>query len=117
MKVTDTLPDELTAAYSCGTLVEAGSESTSTVINNWLLALLLYPKAMRDAQEEIDRVCGEKMPSFDDIDNMPYLQAMVKETLRWRPITKFGVNHSTTEDDWYEGYFIPKDSVIMGNWW
>ena len=27
------------------------------------------------------------------------------------------MNHAVTEDDWYKGYFIPKDSVIMLNWW
>jgi len=110
--------DELAAAYSAGTLVEAGSESTTKVINSWLLACLLYPHTMKAAQEELDRVVGnERMPTFDDEQNLPYIRAMAKETLRWRPITKFGVNHASTEDDWYEGYFIPKGSVVMLNWW
>jgi cytochrome P450 len=110
--------DELTAAYSAGTLVEAGSESTSTVINSWLLACLLYPHTVKVAQEELDRVVGsDRMPTFEDEPNLPYIRAMAKETLRWRPITKFGVNHASTEDDWYEGYFIPKGSVVMLNWW
>jgi cytochrome P450 len=41
----------------------------------------------------------------------------VKETLRWRPINKLGTNHYVIEDDWYEGYFIPKNSIIMINQW
>lgn len=110
--------DELTAAYSAGSLVEAGSESTSTVINGWIKACLLYPHTMRDAQEEIDRVVGpDRMPTFADLPNMPYCRAMAKEILRWKPITKFGTPHSATEDDWYEGYFIPKDAVVILNWW
>lgn len=97
--------DELMAAYAAGSLVEAGSESTSTVINAWLKACLLYPETVKSAQEEIDRVVGpSRLPSFEDEPNLPYVRAMAKEILRWQPITKFGAPHATTEDDWYEGY-------------
>lgn len=39
------------------------------------------------------------------------------ELLRWRPVNKFGMNHHLIEDDWFKGHFLPKDSVIMLNWW
>lgn len=110
--------DELLAAYTCGGLVEAGSETTATTLNNFILAMLLFPEAAEKAQEEIDRVVGSgRMPSWEDEQNLPYVRALVKETLRWRPVNKFGMPHYTSEDDWYEGYFIPKGSVIMLNWW
>ncbi|CAH0046648.1 unnamed protein product, partial [Clonostachys solani] len=106
------------AAYAAGGMVEAGSESTSTVINAWILACQIYPHIVKSAQEELDRVVGsDRMPGFEDEDNLPYIRAMVKETLRFWPITKPGMNHATTEDDWYDGYFIPKGSVVMLNWW
>lgn len=111
------ISDEL-AAYAAGSLVEAGSESTSTVINAWIMACQLFPDVVGPAQEELDRVVGlDRMPTFDDEDKLPYIRAMVKETLRWWPITKPGMPHSVTEDDWYEGYFIPKGSVVAINWW
>ena len=110
--------DDEQAAYAAGTLVEAGSESTSTVINAWILACQLFPNVVADAQEELDRVVGpDRMPSYEDEDNLPYIRAMVKETLRFWPITKPGMNHASTEDDWYNGHFIPKGSVVMLNWW
>ncbi|OCL13591.1 cytochrome P450 [Glonium stellatum] len=110
--------DEEGAAYAAGTLVEAESESTSTAINSWLLACLLYPNVVGTAQEELDRVAGpDRLPTFEDEPKLPYIRAMAKETLRWRPITKIGTSHSTSEDDWYEGYFIPKGSVVVLNWW
>lgn len=110
--------DDLDAAYAAGGMVEAGSESTSSAINAWVIACLLYPDVVRKAQEEVDRVCGsDRMPEFSDEADMPYIRAMVKETMRWWPITKIGANHSTTEDDWYMGYFIPKGSQIILNWW
>ena len=37
--------------------------------------------------------------------------------MRWRPTTKLGMNHYVIEDNWYEGYFIPKDSVVILNQW
>ncbi|KAH8886617.1 cytochrome P450 [Thozetella sp. PMI_491] len=110
--------DEEQAAYAAGSMVEAGSESTSTVINAWILACQLNPHVVRAAQEELDRVVGpDRMPGFEDEDQLPYIRCMVKETLRWWPITKTGMMHATTEDDWYEGYFIPKGTAVMLNWW
>lgn len=110
--------DDLLAAYTCGGLIEAGSETTATTINNWTLAMVLYPDAMHQAQEEIDRVVGAgRLPDWDDEPNLPYVRAMIKETLRWRPVNKFGMYHASTEDSWYDGYFIPKDSVVVLNWW
>ncbi|KAH7126489.1 cytochrome P450 [Dactylonectria estremocensis] len=110
--------NEEQAAYAAGGLVEAGSESTSTVINAWILACQMNPHVVTAAQAELDRVVGpNRMPSFEDEDNLPYIRALVKETLRFWPITKAGMNHATTEDDWYDGYFIPKGSVVMLNWW
>jgi cytochrome P450 len=37
--------------------------------------------------------------------------------MRWRPTTKLGMNHYVIEDDWYKGYFIPKNSVVILNQW
>lgn len=45
--------------------------------------MLLHPRVMKKAQEEIDAVIGpHRMPGFDDYDSLPYLQAVIKETLR-----------------------------------
>ncbi|KAF4890444.1 Cytochrome P450 monooxygenase atE [Colletotrichum fructicola] len=110
--------DDLLAAYTCGGLVEAGAETTATTINNWTLAMILFPDVMRKGQEELDRVVGSgRLPTWDDEKNLPYIRAMIKETLRWRPVNKFGMYHASTEDDWYDGFFIPKGSTVVLNWW
>jgi len=110
--------DNLLAAYTCGGLVEAGSETTSTTLNNFILAILLFPNALKEAQEEIDRVVGkDRMPGWDDETKLPYVRALVKEILRWRAVNKFGMTHATSEDDWYGDYFIPKGTVAVLNWW
>lgn len=56
-----------------------------------MLAMVLYPDVMRKAQAEIDRVVGrDRLPNFGDYDNLPYMRAMVKEVLRWRPVGPLG---------------------------
>jgi cytochrome P450 len=80
--------------------------------------MTLYPETMRLAQEEIDRVVGDgRLPTWDDEASLPYVRAMIKELLRWRPVNKFGMMHATSDDDWYNGYFIPKGAVVVLNWW
>jgi len=46
-----------------------------------------------------------------------HIQAVVKETLRWRPVLPFAVPHTTAEDDWYKGMFIPKGTMCLANLW
>jgi cytochrome P450 len=56
-----------------------------------MLAMVLHPEAQRRAQEEIDRVVGrDRVPTFKDQDNLPYITALVKETSRWRTVGPIG---------------------------
>ncbi|TFK35719.1 cytochrome P450 [Crucibulum laeve] len=81
-------------------------------------ASAVNPEARRKAQEEIDRVIGgERLPDFNDRPSLPYVEAFYREVMRWRPAMPMGVAHSVTEDDIYEGYFIPKGATIMSNIW
>lgn len=53
--------------------------------------MILYPEAMCTAQAEIDAVVGrDRTPTFEDIDSLPYIQAVIKEVLRWRPVSPNG---------------------------
>ena len=68
---------------------------------------------MRRAQAQIDAVVGrDRLPTFADRDKLSFIEAMVKEVLRWRPVGPIGLPRLTLEDDWYKGYFIPKGSVL-----
>jgi|TARA_R110002003_G_scaffold198_6_gene15462 cytochrome P450 len=110
--------DDLAAAYTCGGLIEAGSETTGTTLNNFVLCMVLFPEVQKKAKEELDRVVGpDRLPVWEDEEKLPYVRGLIKEVLRWRPVNKFGMPHATSEDDWYEGHFIPKGSVAVLNWW
>jgi cytochrome P450 len=55
-------------------------------IMSLLLALLLHPEVQKKAQDEIDAVTGrERFPNFEDRPRLPFVDALCKEVLRWRP--------------------------------
>ncbi|KIW79286.1 hypothetical protein Z517_05898 [Fonsecaea pedrosoi CBS 271.37] len=80
--------------------------------------MVLFPEWLKKVQDELDRVVGSaRLPTFDDLPELPTVRAVVKETLRFRPVTAGGIAHKTTADDVYQGYFIPKGAIVHGNIW
>ncbi|KAI1261749.1 cytochrome P450 [Xylariaceae sp. FL1019] len=108
--------DELTSAI-CGDLIQAGSDTTANEITAFVQAMVLFPDIQRRAREEIDRVCGERLPTMGDAKLLPYVRACVKETLRWMPTALLGIPHAVLQDDEYMGYKIPKNAIVMMNTW
>ncbi|KAF9451148.1 cytochrome P450 [Macrolepiota fuliginosa MF-IS2] len=94
----------------------AASETSVAATMTFVLAMFNYPDVQRKAQEEVDSVVGpDRLPDFSDRPRLPYLSAIIKEVLRWNPIVPMSLPHMTTEEDVYEGYYIPKDCTIMSN--
>ncbi|KAG2110342.1 cytochrome P450 [Suillus discolor] len=95
-----------------------GMDTTASALQTFLLAMVLYPDVQARARAEIDQaVKHDKMPCLDDRASMPYLDAILREVLRWYPIVPLGVPHSISNDDVYNGYFIPKGAMVMVNQW
>ncbi|KAI9443599.1 cytochrome P450 [Lactarius indigo] len=104
-------------AWLVGTTVSVGGETTSTTLMWWILALLAYPEAQARAHAELDEVVGTaRPPTVADLPSLPYIRAMVKEALRWSRTVPLGLPHASSEDDWYEGMFIPKGTICFQNW-
>ena len=96
----------------------AGAETTASVLAWWTLAMVAFPETQARAQAELDAVVGRtRLPTFADYPHLPYIRAMVKETLRWCPVAPLALPHRTTEDNWYEGMFIPKGTVCIPATW
>ncbi|KAH9022271.1 cytochrome P450 [Lactarius pseudohatsudake] len=103
-------------AWLVSDMLSAGGETTSTTLHWWLLALLVHPEVQVRAHAELDEVVGyARPPTFADLPSLPYIRAMVKEALRWSPATPLGVPHASSADDWYEGMFIPKGTIVLPN--
>ncbi|KAF8970100.1 cytochrome P450 [Flammula alnicola] len=95
-----------------------GSSTTKAVLSTFFLAMLCFPEAQTKAQEELDRVVGQgRLPEFSDEPHMPYLSALIKEVHRWNTAGPIGIPHFLEQDDEYNGYFIPGQSIIIGNAW
>jgi cytochrome P450 len=105
------------AGYISGSLLQAGSETTAAILAGFMQAIVIFPEVVKVAQEELDRVCGGRLPDLDDVPDLPYIRGCMKESLRWMPSTFLGVHHSVIRDDEYMGYRIPKDAEIMYNLW
>ncbi|KAI9439112.1 cytochrome P450 [Lactarius indigo] len=109
---------EREGAWLAGMAYAGGADTTAASMEWWMLAMIAYPDVQRRAQAELDAVVGRtRIPTFSDFQRLPYIRAMVKETLRWRPMARLGFPHLTTEDDWYDGMFIPKGTMVFANVW
>ncbi|KAG6810033.1 hypothetical protein H0H92_013623, partial [Tricholoma furcatifolium] len=91
-----------------------GSDPAVAALSTFILLMILHPKVQQRAREELDSVVGTKrLPNFDDRPRLPYIEALLKEVLRWHPIGRIGIPHRAVQDDFYNGYLIPKGSIIL----
>lgn len=67
--------------------------------------MLHFPNVRKKAQDELDTVIGtERMPEYKDREFLPYVRAVINETLRWRPVAVLGgTPHAVTADNVYNG--------------
>lgn len=78
-------PNQL--ANFVGTLMQGAAETTSNVMLSHILFIAKYPWVQRKAQAELDHVCGtERMPTWTDFKALPYINCIIKEGLRIRPM-------------------------------
>ncbi|KFZ18300.1 hypothetical protein V501_01292 [Pseudogymnoascus sp. VKM F-4519 (FW-2642)] len=104
-------------AYQVGMMAIAGALTIASPMMSFVLAMVQSPEWLAKTQEELDRVCGDRLPAMADMENLPVLRAVVKEVLRWRPPVPTGIPHASTEDYVYQGYFIPAGSTIHAFEW
>ncbi|KAI8178409.1 O-methylsterigmatocystin oxidoreductase [Colletotrichum sp. SAR 10_77] len=110
--------EDFVTKWSAASLYTGGADTTVSSIDCFFLAMTLFPGPQQKAQEEIDRVVGTgRLPLASDRPNLPYTDALVKELLRWQPIAPMGLPHASSDDDVVEGYFIPKDALLLPNIW
>ena len=101
-----------------GTLTEGGSDTSASIITAFVQAMIAYPEVQKKAQAQIDEVVGaDRSPNWQDYDQLPYIAQCVKEAMRWRPVTPLTFPHALAEDDWVDGMFLPKGTVIIVNAW
>ncbi|KAH9847428.1 cytochrome P450 [Lenzites betulinus] len=96
----------------------AGGDTTMYSMQVFFLAMVRFPEVQRKAQQELDAIIGpDRLPEFADKEALPYINAVMKEVIRWHSVVPLGVSHYTTEEDEYNGYRIPAGTIIMPNAW
>lgn len=101
-----------------GELIEGGADTTAAQLLTLILAFALHPHVQERARAEIDKVCGtERSPLWSDFAQLPYINCIVKEGMRWRPVAVTALPHRVRQDDEYEGMLIPKDSTVFIPTW
>ncbi|XP_065855061.1 iridoid oxidase-like [Euphorbia lathyris] len=96
----------------------AGTETTSGTIDWIMTELFRNPQSMERVKEELNRVIGSKRKVEEsDIDELPYLRAVIKESMRLHPVVPFLLPRNTTEETKFMRYVIPKDTQVFVNAW
>uniref|UniRef100_A0A803KYZ3 Cytochrome P450 n=1 Tax=Chenopodium quinoa TaxID=63459 RepID=A0A803KYZ3_CHEQI len=97
----------------------AGTDTTSSALEWAMTELLRNPEKMKKAQIELDQVLGKdgSIMQESDIANLPYIDAIVKETMRLHPGGPFLIPRKAEEDVLLCGYLIPKHSIVWVNIW
>ena len=115
-----------------------------SVMQSLFLAMALYPEIQKKVQGETDDVVGpHRLPNFEDRPSVPYINAIVKELMRWHLVFPFCASFSSSHHhhhhhhhpsvpswrilklsptwlldiDEYDGYYIPKGTVVFGSAW
>ncbi|CAK7234014.1 hypothetical protein SBRCBS47491_008806 [Sporothrix bragantina] len=111
--------DEHAIVWTAASLYGAAADTTVIILTTFTLAMTMFPEVQKLAQAEINRVVGfDRLPGIEDREKLPYVNALIKETLRWWPIAPMGFPHTADDDIEYNGVFIPKGAYLLpGVWW
>ncbi|KAL1706679.1 cytochrome P450 [Schizophyllum commune] len=113
-------PEEEALIQTCATSFFAGgSDTTVSAMSSCVLALARHPDVQRRFQAEVDKFVAEnnRLPITTDRDDpaFAYVRAVISEVERFAPVAPIGPAHRLTQDDYYEGYLIPKGTTIVPN--
>ncbi|KAJ6489644.1 cytochrome P450 [Mycena vitilis] len=104
--------------WTAGAMYGAGGETTYSTVLIFIMLMAMHPGIQSRVHEEVDRVVGkDRLPVIADRPEMPFLNAVIKETMRWHPVLPLSIARRTDKDDVYAGKFIPKGTLVLPNAW
>ncbi|XP_060075258.1 cytochrome P450 1A1-like [Ylistrum balloti] len=98
-------------------LIGAGFDTIASSLQWSVLFMATHPDVQEAAHAEIREKVGLRQISFDDIENLPYIEACLFETMRHSCIFPFALPHSTTRDTVLDGHFIRANTLVFVNLW
>ncbi|XP_006342921.1 cytochrome P450 71A1-like [Solanum tuberosum] len=99
-------------------LLAGGTESSAVTVEWAISELLKKPEIFKKATEELDRVIGQnRWVQEKDIPNLPYIEAIAKETMRLHPVAPMLVPRECREDCKVAGYDVQKGTRVLVSVW
>ena len=96
----------------------AGTDTSAATLVWAMTGLMKNPKVMKNVQEEVKNLKGDKPFIYEgDLQNLPYLKAVVEEIMRLHPAVPLLVPPETIQTSHIEGYEIPKKTLVHANAW
>ncbi|KAF5619626.1 cytochrome family subfamily A (steroid 17alpha-monooxygenase) [Fusarium sp. NRRL 25303] len=110
---------DIDLAFTLATSVQGGIEtSTRTILWLFIAATAVNKKFMKRAHDVLDAVVGrDRLPCFSDRSSLCYIDAIISELLRWRPISPGGVPRRADKQDCFKGISIVKNAIVLTNAW
>lgn len=112
-------PDkEEAVVWVSAALYVGAADTTVAALSTFILMMVRHPDVQRKAQREIDSVLGStRLPRLEDRERLPYVEAVMKECMRYNTIGPLALGHSLRREDKYNGYTLPKGSTVYMNLW
>ncbi|KAI3713338.1 hypothetical protein L1987_71915 [Smallanthus sonchifolius] len=99
-------------------MVVGGTDTTSNTVEFALAEMMNKPDMLKQAQQELEAVVGKgNIVEESHINKLPYLHAIMKETLRLHPTLPLMVPHCPSESCVIGGYTVPKGARVFVNVW
>ncbi|URE38542.1 Cytochrome P450 [Musa troglodytarum] len=99
-------------------LIAGGTESSAVTVEWAISELLKHPEVLEKATEELDRVVGrERWVEEKEVHRLPYVESIVKETMRMHPVAPMLVPRLSREHTTFDGYDIPAGTRVLVNVW
>ncbi|KAF9069142.1 cytochrome P450 [Rhodocollybia butyracea] len=108
--------DEILIRNMAATTYTAGADTVVSSITSLLLAMCCSkPEVQNKAQRELDQL--GRLPVFSDRSQLPYIECICHELLRWNPVVPLSLARCVSKEDEYRGYRIPKGTTVIPNVW
>lgn len=111
--------DRSEAAYLAMMLIIGAADTSKMSSWSFLEAMMRFPNVQAEALSKIEAVVGvaDRLPTYEDLESIPYVRYLMKELWRWRPPVALGHPHVTTKELTYKGMRLPVGSRIHLNAW
>ncbi len=98
-------------------IVTVGQQNISTCLQTLVGLMANYHDVQERAYREIREVIGNRTPTNADKAKLPYIEAVILESLRYATLFPLGNQHCTSGEVELNGYFIPKGCLVVSNLW